>query len=264
MHKEGVAYFGSRAVEVVLMVFMVFSGGSYILYYKSYKDGLKTLWQDTEFLAYLGVMCFFAIAMAINLSLTGYYGASQSLYHALFQSVSTITTTGFAIQDYNEWPEFSRFCILMMMFVGGCAGSTAGGIKVARLLILLKLSWAELKRTLHPRMIIDIKLSGNHVPPNMIISISRFFFFYIIIFVLGTLALSLTGDLGILDAIGIAASCLANIGPAFDKVAPFSNYVGLTVSGKLIACILMLLGRLEIFTLLIFFNPEFWHSKKNW
>ncbi len=264
VHNDGIAHFGSRSVEVVLMVFMVISGGSYILYYKAYKDGLKTIWHDTEFLAYLGVMCFFTIAMAINLSLTGYYSTSQSLYHSLFQSVSTITTTGFAIQNNNEWPEFSRFCILMMMFVGGCAGSTAGGIKVARLLILLKLSWAELKRTLHPRMIIDIKLSGNHVPPNMIISISRFFFFYMIIFVFGTLALSLTGNLGILDAIGIAAACMANIGPAFDTVAPFSNYAGLTVAGKLIACVLMLLGRLEIFTLLIFFNPEFWHSRKNW
>ena len=264
MQKEGLAHFNSTAVEVVILLFMLFSGGNYVLYYKTYKEGFKDLWQDTELMAYLSVILFFTFAMAINLFYSSYYGLSQSLYYSFFQSVSTITTTGYYLQNYNEWPEFSRFCILLMMFVGGCAGSTAGGIKVARFLILFKLSWAELKRTLHPRMVIDIKLSGNHITPNMIIGISRFFFFYIAIFVFATLFLSLTDRLGMLDSIGIAAACLANIGPAFDMVAPLSTYADVSGAAKLISCVLMLLGRLEIFSLLIFLNPEFWHGSKKW
>jgi trk system potassium uptake protein TrkH len=151
-----------------------------------------------------------------------------------------------------------------MMFVGGCAGSTAGGIKVARLLIMFKLSWAELKRTLHPRMVIDIKLSGNHIAPNMVISISLFFFFYIAIFVFATLFLSLTEKLGMLDSIGIAASCLANIGPAFDIVAPFSSYAECFCRSKVNFMFINAFGRLEIFSLLIFLNPDFWRGTKNW
>lgn len=264
MQKDGIAHFNSTEVEVVILLFMLFSGGNYVLYYKAYKEGFKKLWQDTELMAYIGVILFFTCAMAINLFYSNYYRLSESLYYSFFQSVSTITTTGYYLQNYNGWPEFSRFCILLMMFVGGCAGSTAGGIKVARLLIMFKLSWAELKRTLHPRMVIDIKLSGNHIAPNMVISISRFFFFYIAIFVFATLFLSLTDKLGMLDSIGIAASCLANIGPAFDIVAPFSSYADVSAGAKLISCLLMLLGRLEIFSLLIFLNPDFWRGTKNW
>jgi len=260
----GLKQLNSPALEIVLMIFMLFSGGSYILYYKVYKDGLKSFWHDKEFLAYLGVILFFGILLAINLAANSRYEGWESFYQGLFQAISVITTTGFSISDYNTWPEFSRFCILLMMFVGGCAGSTAGGIKVARLMVLFKLSWSELKRTLHPHMVVDVQMSGNHVPSNVIISISRFFFVYMAVFVLGSLLLSLTGSLGMLDAIGIAASCLANIGPAFDMVAPFSTYADVSGTGKLLSCVLMIFGRLEIFTLLIFFSPEFWHSRKNW
>ncbi|MGE4588820.1 MAG: TrkH family potassium uptake protein [Acidaminococcaceae bacterium] len=264
MHNEGLGHFNSRYVEVVILLFMFFSGGNYVLYYKAYKEGIKKLWQDTELIAYLSVMLFFTFAITLNLFYSNVYVLSQSIYYSLFQSISTITTTGYFLQNYNEWPEFSRFCILLMMFIGGCAGSTAGGIKVARLLILFKLSWAELKRALHPRMVIDIKLSGNHIAPNMIISISRFFFFYIAIFIFATLFLSLTDKLGMLDSIGIAAASMANIGPAFDMVAPFSTYADVSAATKLISSVLMLLGRLEIFSLLIFLNPEFWRGTKNW
>ncbi|MEG0798278.1 MAG: TrkH family potassium uptake protein [Acidaminococcaceae bacterium] len=264
MYKTGLMHFANRPLEMILLLFMFIAGGNYVLYYRAYKNGWRTFWRDTEFKAYLAVIAFFSVVIALDLSKYNIYGGLDCGYYGLFQTVSFVTTTGFVAQNYNEWPDFSRYCLLLLMFVGGCTGSTAGGIKIARLVILFKLTWAELKRTIHPQMVTDIRMTGETVRPAMIAGISRFFFLYMFIFVFVTMTLSLVSNLGMFESIGIAAACLGNVGPAFDIVSPISSYAQLNVAGKLVSCMAMLLGRVEIITLLVFLHPDFWRSNKNW
>ena len=147
------------------------------------------------------------------------------------------------------------------MFVGGCSGSTVGGIKMSRMVILLKLTGQELKRTIHPRMVTTITMTDRIVPSKLIGGITRFFFIYITVFFLSATLLSLVGDLSMFSAAGIAAACLASVGAAFETVATITGYAGLTNGAKIVAMLTMLLGRLEIVTLLVIFNPNFWKKE---
>lgn len=264
IYKQGITHFNNMGIEIILMFFMFLAGGNYVLYYKVYKKGFSVIKKDTEFKAYIGVVVVFALMIATDLFFSGYYNLSGSVFYSLFQTISFVSTTGFYAQDYNNWPDFSRFCLLLLMFVGGCAGSTAGGIKIARLVLLFKLTWAELKRTIHPHMVFSIKMVDKNISSVMLAGITRFFFLYMTIFAFLTLFISLASDLEILSAISIIASCMANIGPGFDIVSPCADYGLITNTGKILACLAMLLGRLEIFTLIIFLSPDFWRSNKNW
>ena len=147
------------------------------------------------------------------------------------------------------------------MFVGGCSGSTVGGIKMSRMVILLKVTGAELKRTIHPRMVTTISMTGRVVSPRLIDGITRFFFLYITVFFFSAALLALVGDLSMFSAAGIAAACLASVGAAFETVASIAGYAELNNGAKVIAMLTMLLGRLEIFTLLILFHPDFWETE---
>ena len=187
----------------------------------------------------------------------------NSLRHGLFQAISIGSTTGFASDDFNNWPSFSRYVLLILMFIGGCSGSTAGGMKISRVVILLKASWAELLRTLHPRIVYSIKMGGSVIEPAIIGNITRFFFLYMIVFMVLTIAISLTG-ISIMESIGIIAACLSSVGPAFGVVGPTSTYSDISTFGRIVTICAMLLGRLEIFTLLVILRPDFWRNKQNW
>ena len=151
----------------------------------------------------------------------------------------------------------------MLMFIGGCSGSTAGGIKITRLVILLKAGWAELLRTLHPRIVYSIRMGEREINPIIVGNITRFFFLYILVFIVLTILISLSG-IPIMESMGLIAACMSSVGPAFGIVGPTSTYNCLSDWARFISIWAMILGRLEIFTLLVIMRPDLWRDKQNW
>ena len=178
---------------------------------------------------------------------------------ALFQVTSIITTTGFVTSDYLSWPGQTWIFLFVLMFLGGCAGSTAGGLKIARQILLLKNSVLEFKRIIHPQAIIPVRFNGKAVSPEIIHMVMAFFLFYVLIFFAGTIIMSIMG-LSFDTAIGVSIASLGNIGPGIGQVGPVDNYSFLPGVAKWLSSFMMLLGRLELFTVLILFSPAFWRK----
>jgi trk system potassium uptake protein TrkH len=260
---NSVLFFDSLAIELIIVLFMTIAGGNFGLYFLVWKKGFRVLLHDLEFKVYLAIMGGATIAMAANLIWAANQPVGQSVRDSLFTASSIMTTTGFVTADFDQWPPFSKFVLLILMFVGGCAGSTAGAIKVVRLILLGKQSWTELKRDLHPKMVFSVKIDGKPVAQNILQVTGQFFFVYICTFVLGVLLVSADG-INAWDAIGAVAATLGNVGPGFGVVGPTTTYYALSDFVKIVLSLCMLLGRLELFTLLIFLRPEFWRSHRNW
>lgn len=262
-YNTSVAHFNNVYVEAVIAFFMILSGGNFALYYVVYKKGLKSLWRDTEFKVYIYIITVITIAISINLYVENLFDTFESVRHSLFQVAAIISTTGFVSNDFEAWPSFSKLCILLLMFIGGCAGSTAGGLKVSRIVLLFKLVGQELKRTIHPKMVLNIKINNKSVPTPIIAGITRFFFIYMSLFFFLTILISTTG-LAMIDSIAIIAATISSVGPAFGVAGATCTYSSITPFGKIIVCIAMLLGRLEIFTVLVLLRPEFWRTSRRW
>ncbi len=224
--------------------------------------------RDEEFKFYGIFILIFTLVTAVvvyfmaNVDVSDYYpmpfGEAESTFrHALFQVIAIITTTGFVTADFTAWTPFLTVFFFGLMFMGGSAGSTAGGIKVMRHILIIKNGLLEFKRTLHPRAIIPVRFNNKTVSEHIVYNVIAFFVLYMLLFIIGALVLSLLG-LDFISAIGGAASSLGNVGPAFGDLNPVSNYNGLPALGKWWCGFLMLAGRLELFTVLILFNPYFW------
>ena len=204
-----------------------------------------------EFKLYCSLLLIAILLITINLYITNYENILQSLRYAAFQVVSITTTTGFATVNYDTWPPFCRWILLILMFIGGSAGSTAGGIKVIRIKLLFKKGIQELYRLLHPRAIKKVKINKHVVTEKISASILGFFFLYITVFVTVTLFLTVFG-IDILSSISAVAATLGNIGPGLGIVGPLKTYLSFPDSAKLLLAICMLMGRLEIYTILVF------------
>lgn len=189
-----------------------------------------------------------------------YNNFGLALRDSYFQVGSIITTTGYATVDFDKWPTFSKLILFALMFIGGCAGSTAGGMKNIRILILIKAIRREFYKMLHPRAIIPIKVNDRSISSDTVIGTSAFFMLYILIFILGTIVISLDG-VDFESSTTAVAATLGNIGPAFGVAGPARNYSQFSNMSKLFMCGFMLLGRLELFTLIIMFNPRIWKSE---
>ncbi|MCD4664461.1 MAG: TrkH family potassium uptake protein, partial [Bacteroidales bacterium] len=187
----------------------------------------------------------------------GIYNIEKTFRDALFQVVSITTTTGFVSSDYLHWPGFLWFFMFLLMFIGGSAGSTGGGMKIARHILLLKNGAVELKRSIHPQAVIPVKYNGKAVSRDIIFKVMAFFLIYITTFFFGTFVMTLIG-LDFESAIGSTIASLGNIGPGIGNVGPVDNYSWIPDIGKWVLTSLMLLGRLELFTVLIIFTPFFW------
>jgi trk system potassium uptake protein TrkH len=188
------------------------------------------------------------------------YGKVESaIRHSLFQVISVITTTGFVSADFTMWSFFATGIFFSLFFLGGSAGSTSGGVKIVRHIVMLKSSFLEFKKALHPSAIIPVRYDNKPVKHSIVFSIISFFIIYMLIFVLSSVILTFTG-LDFLSALGAAASSLGNIGPAIGSVSPVDNYAHLTDAAKWFCAFLMLIGRLELFTVLILFSPFFWRK----
>lgn len=185
------------------------------------------------------------------------FGFEESFRQSLFHVLSIVTTTGYVSSDYENWALFSGKIFFILFFVGGCAGSTSGGIKFGRHYLLLKNGFLELRRLVHPRAVIPVRFNGKAVSPDIISNVQAFFILYMLLVVIGSLALSLLG-VDFLTSIGSVASCIGNVGPAINGTGPMSNYAFLPDAAKWILSFLMLVGRLELFTVLVLFSSAFW------
>lgn len=262
-YHDSLISFNSVFVEVIAIVFMLISSMNFSLYYKIGRGDWKAFRDDTEHRYYLVILAGAAVLIFVNLLLQTSMNWESCLRHSLFQAVSIGSTTGFASADFNDWPSFSRNVLLMLMFIGGCSGSTAGGLKISRLIILVKAGWAELLRTLHPRIVYSVKMGNKEIDPVIVGNITRFFFLYILVFMVLTILISLSG-ISVMEAIGLIAACMSSVGPAFGIVGPTATYNSLSDWARFISICAMILGRLEIFTLLAIMRPDFWRNKQNW
>jgi trk system potassium uptake protein TrkH len=249
---------GNPAAEWIIIVFMFLAGVNFALHFMVLSGKWRAYGQDDEFRFYGGLVVAATVLIAITLLVANHFTSlHDTLRHALFQVVSIHTTTGFGTHDYLLWPPVAHAVLLMLMAVGGCAGSTGGGIKVMRLLILLKVSKLELIKLVHPRAVTTIWFNGRAVKPDLATNVLGFFLLFMLVYGAGVVALTLGGR-DLVTAVGATAASLGNIGPGLGEVGPASNYAHLLDWEKWLLMFMMVAGRLELYTVLVLFMPEAW------
>lgn len=268
---DSVAFYNDQPfIQYIIIFFMIIAGTNFVLSYYALKGKVKKVFESEEFNYYffgiIGVTAIISVIILFfqdpNLQATIAYpkvlGEAESAFrHSLFMVTSVVTTTGFVSADFTMWNYFATGIFFALFFTGGSAGSTSGGVKVVRHIIMLKNSFLEFKKALHPNAIIPVRYDGKSVNHQIVFNILSFFIIYMLIFILASVILTLLG-LDFMSALGAAASSLGNIGPAIGTVSPVDNFNHLTDAAKYFCSFLMLIGRLELFTVLILFTPFFW------
>lgn len=246
-------FIDNLAIQLIIIVFMFFGGTNFALFYYFYKKrSLKVFWESEEFKLYIKVIVVATVLVFASLHYAGMEQQGILPITALFQVVSIVTTTGFATVDFDAWPNLARNVMFILFFVGGSMGSTAGGIKMLRLLILLKVAMVEVFRFRHPSIVRGIKVSNDRIDDRLVINTFAFFFVYLLFVGLGTVIMSYM-DMDFESALSAVLACIGVIGPGFGVVGPVQNYAEIPVFGKYFLSMFMLLGRLEIFTVLVLF-----------
>lgn len=254
-----IAHYSSAYFEYVITVFMFLAGTSFTLTYFMLKRQFKKIWSNEEFVTYVVVLGVATLLMTGFVHSSSDQSFELSFRETLFQVVSIVTTTGFVSEDYTSWTPLITMAFFALMFIGGSAGSTAGGIKIVRHIILFKNSFLEMKRQLHPSAIIPVRFNKVAVERSITYNVLAFIIIYFLIFSLGSIVMAWVG-LDFESALGSVATSLGNIGPGVGSVGPVSNFAHVPDVGKWILTFLMLLGRLELFTVLILFTPFFWKN----
>lgn len=249
----------SPYIQYVIIVFMFLAGTNFTLNYFALKGRFKDIWHNEEYKYYVWLVGISTLVISLVLFFTLNTPLEKAFRDTLFQTISVITTTGFVSADYTAWTPFSTMWIFLLMFVGAMAGSTAGGVKIVRHIILSKNSFLELKRQLHPSAIIPVRYNHSAVSPTITYNVLAFIMVYFLTYATGVLTLSIIG-LDFMTAIGAVATCLGNIGPGLGSVGPVDNFAHLPDIAKWILAFLMLLGRLELFTVIILLTPAFWRK----
>ena len=252
-----VAYYESPYIQYVIIIFMFLAGTNFTITYWGFKGRFSRVWGNEEFRVYFLLVVGLSICIAFFVFSDQWIGFERSFRDSLFQVVSIITTTGYITADYTTWAPFLTVIFFLLMFVGASAGSTAGGIKVIRHTLLFKNSFLEMKRQLHPSAVIPVRLNSKAVSRDITYNVLAFVMIYLFIFGLGVFLISFTG-VDFDTALGAVATSLGNIGPGLGSVGPVNNFSAITPFGKCLLAFLMLLGRLELFTVLMLFNPNFW------
>ena len=258
-------------IQYIIVFFMILAGTNFLLIYLSIIGKFKKLISNTEFIWFIVLISFFVIITTIilntniDLNSTNFdhpqvYGKLEASFrHALFQVVAVMTTTGFVTGDFAGWSPFLTMLFFGLMFFGASSGSTSGGIKISRHLILIKNGFLEFKRSLHPNAILPLRYNHSVVKKEVVVNILAFFMLYLILFIIGAAVLSTQG-LDFISSIGGSAASIGNVGPALGSIGPAFNYEQITGFAKIWCSFLMLVGRLELFTILIIFTPYFWKN----
>ena len=253
------AHWDLPAIQYPIIIFMFLAGTNFTITYFGLKGKWKKVWYSDEFKAYLGLVLLLAVIVTLSVQQSTGLPMEKAFRDSLFQVVSIITTTGFVSADYTSWNPGLTMLFFVLLFLGASAGSTSGGIKIIRHLVFFKNSFLEFRRLIHPRAIVPLKINGQMVTGKIIIHIIIFLLLYLILFVIGSIVVSIMG-LDFMTAIGAVATSLGNVGPGIGSVGPVDNFAWLPANVKLVLCFLMLLGRLELFTILVLFSPYFWRS----
>lgn len=267
-----IAAFDSVAIEIIIIVFMALAGANFGIYFAMLRGDWRAPWRSTEFKTYFLILGLVSVFVTVNL--LGFQGSAgieppqpvpeyspaEAIRYATFTTVSLMTTTGFGTADFDHWPYFSRALLVLIMFIGGCAGSTGGGIKVVRFIILFKMAYWRIESTFRPKTVRPIRVNGQVVDEDMQRTVYAFFFLNMLLLAGGTLHMSLLG-LPFESAITAVITTLNNVGPGLQHLGGVESFAVVPTSGKLVLSLCMAVGRLELFSICVLFLPSFWkHS----
>lgn len=255
-----IAGYQNPAIEWVICVFMFLAGANFALQYRLVRGHAGALGRDEEFRAYAGVVLVATALIVFFLTSSGMAPAA-AIRHGLFQTLSILTTTGYASVDFQLWSDQAKVVLLALMFIGGSAGSAAGGPKVVRHVLMARYTLRELRRTLHPRAVLPVKLGGRVVPDETMRGVVVFMLFYVLTFAIGAAVVIGLGA-GIVTGITATAATIGNIGPGFDAVGPMAHFAHLHPVSKIVLTLEMWVGRLELLTVLVLFRGEIWRSAR--
>ena len=254
------AAYDSSYIDAVVTLFMILAGINFALHFQVLRGRARDFFNSEELRVYLGLILVATVGiMLFNWSEEVYLNFGENLRYSVFQVSSIITTTGFGTADFELWPVVAQYLLVLLMFIGGCAGSTGGGMKVARILLLFKHAQAQLFRLIHPRAIRLVKLGNRPVDKEVLQSILGFFALFIAVFVVASVMVAASG-MDLISSGAAVIACLANIGPGLGSVGPTDNFAHVPALGKSILLLCMLMGRLELFTVLVLFFPSFWRK----
>jgi len=251
---ESIAYYNSVYVEIVIAIFMIIFGINFNIYYLILIKNFKKAFKSEELKVYLGIILTATLLIAIN-TLNIYKNFFTSLRFSFFQVSSIISTSGYTSTNFDLWPEFSKWILIMLMFIGSCAGSTSGGIKVARIIIYFKTILKEIKYSIHPKRVSVITLEGKPVNESMMKGLFAFITTYIFILIIGTLLISLN-KFDFITNFTATLTCLSNVGPGLSLVGPTGNFSIFSNFSHAVLSLIMMIGRLELFPILIIFSPS--------
>lgn len=251
--------FQSAYIDYVIIVFMLIAGINFSLHYRLFQGDLKSFWKNEEFKFFIGIIIASTIVIGIDTYRNNYETIAEALRYTLFQVLSIVTTTGYGTADYEQWATSSQVLLVMLMFVGGCAGSTGGGMKVLRIYLMIKFVLSEIVKLLHPQAVVPVKIGRTIIERKTMLNIAGFFVAFMFITALGILGLSMMG-IDFMTSIGAVVATINNIGPGLNEVGPTDNYAFLPNSAKWLLSFLMIVGRLELFTVIILFSPSYWRK----
>lgn len=252
-----IGYYNSWYVEMITIVFMVIGGVNFSLHYRFLRGDIKSYWKNSECRFFIGFLLGASALVIWDISIHFYGDWVQGFRHGLFQTVTIMTTTGFGTADFDQWPSFSKFILFVLMLVGGSAGSTAGGMKCMRILLLIKYGMREIRRLVFPRAVFPIKVDGVAVDKKTVQNALGFMIISFIVFMTATLVMTISG-LDLISAISSVVASLWSIGPGFGLVGPSQNYAEVSALGKFILSLCMVMGRLEFYTIIVLFSPALW------
>jgi trk system potassium uptake protein TrkH len=254
-----IAHYDSLYIEIVIIIFMILAGINFSLHYKFLKGESLAFWKDSEFRFFIGIVLVLIIVVSFNIYHSVYETVGRSIRYGAFQVASIITTTGYVTADWEKWPAMSQLILILCMFLGACAGSTGGGVKALRVMLYFKYCYKELFFLIHPKSVSHVKIGGKVIPEDVIRSVLGFLGLYIAIFTVCSILLASMG-VDFITSISAIATTIGNTGPGLGLVGPVDNFSQIPYLGKWLLIWCMLLGRLEIYTMIIFLVPEFWRK----
>ena len=262
-YNDSIAHFRSLSVELVITAAMFFAGGNFSLYFKVKRNGPGVLLKDDEFRCYLFIYLTLVTLVTVSLATNG-FTLFRGFREAFFQVAAFISTTGYVSADFDQWPTFPKLCLMLLYFTGACAGSTSGGIKISRIIVLARGVKEGVVKVLHPKEARPIMYNGHRIDNSVFSLVLSFFFTYIGLFVLFSIGVASTG-VDVQTAVTGVLACLSSVGPGFGSViGATGNCATLPSAAKLMLAFTMLLGRLEMYTLLILFHRKFWNGRSRW
>ncbi|MDQ6982991.1 MAG: TrkH family potassium uptake protein [Mariprofundus sp.] len=256
-HDASFGFYQDTQMQIVAICFMILAGMNFTLHFAAARKGfsLHTYFLDEEFRVYIGWLCLLLACISLMVTATG----QDTAIHVVFNVISIATTTGFAVSDYSLWAPGATMLLVMTMFIGACAGSTGGGMKVVRIMLLFRQGIREIRRLVHPHGIIYVKMGNHRITPNVTEALWGFAVLFIVCYVIVAMLLAFTG-VDMVTSFTAAAACITNTGPGFGQVGPADNYESLPDMAKSVLIFGMILGRLEIYTFFVLLVPEFWRN----